>query len=122
MKTFTDVRDETHGLTEEITKIEREIDERVAALYGVFTQLSKRPQKNTLLLRIPKLQTSHHIRDPTKIIQLHFRKWVRMKVHHLVADFPNFNHLRDKCLSGKIVANRLPIRWLLQELDVLAKS
>jgi type I restriction-modification system DNA methylase subunit len=35
LKKFTDARDETHALTEQITKIEREIDERVAALYGV---------------------------------------------------------------------------------------
>ncbi len=35
LKEFTDARDETYALTEQITKIEREIDERVAALYGV---------------------------------------------------------------------------------------
>jgi type I restriction-modification system DNA methylase subunit len=35
LKKFTDARDETMALTEQITKIEREIDERVAALYGV---------------------------------------------------------------------------------------
>ncbi len=35
MKLFTDARDDTHSLTEEITKVEREIDECVAALYGV---------------------------------------------------------------------------------------
>jgi hypothetical protein len=35
LKKFTDARDETHALTEQIIKIEREIDERVAALYGV---------------------------------------------------------------------------------------
>jgi len=34
-KKFTDARDETYALTEQITKIEGEIDERVAALYGV---------------------------------------------------------------------------------------
>ncbi len=35
MKAFADARDETLALTDKITKIEREIDERVAALYGV---------------------------------------------------------------------------------------
>lgn len=35
LKTFDDARDETHSLTERITSIEREIDERVAALYGL---------------------------------------------------------------------------------------
>jgi hypothetical protein len=35
LKKFTDARDETIALTERVTKIEREIDERVAALYGV---------------------------------------------------------------------------------------
>jgi type I restriction-modification system DNA methylase subunit len=35
LKAFADARDETFALTEEITKIEREIDGRVAALYGV---------------------------------------------------------------------------------------
>jgi type I restriction-modification system DNA methylase subunit len=35
LKKFTDARDETYALTEQIKKIEREIDERVAALYGV---------------------------------------------------------------------------------------
>lgn len=35
MKKFTDARDETNALTEKITKIEREIDERVAVLYDV---------------------------------------------------------------------------------------
>ncbi|MBA3767472.1 MAG: Eco57I restriction-modification methylase domain-containing protein, partial [Acidobacteria bacterium] len=35
MKLFTDASDETHVLTEEITLVEREIDERVAALYCV---------------------------------------------------------------------------------------
>jgi hypothetical protein len=38
-KIFTDARDETLALTEEILKIEREIDERVAALYSA-TQAS----------------------------------------------------------------------------------
>ncbi|GAC1399808.1 MAG: hypothetical protein NVSMB56_14920 [Pyrinomonadaceae bacterium] len=32
---FHDARDETYALTEHITRIEREIDERVAALGGV---------------------------------------------------------------------------------------
>jgi len=31
----TDAADEIHSIAERITKIEREIDERVAALYGV---------------------------------------------------------------------------------------
>ena len=32
---FTAVRDETAALTEDIVRVEREIDERVAGLYGV---------------------------------------------------------------------------------------
>jgi hypothetical protein len=43
LKTFTDARDETLALTEQITKIEREIDERVAALYGVPLDPNKAP-------------------------------------------------------------------------------
>lgn len=35
LRLFTDARDETAALTESITAIEREIDERVAALYDV---------------------------------------------------------------------------------------
>ena len=35
MQVFVDARDETAALTEEIEKVEREIDERVAALYGL---------------------------------------------------------------------------------------
>ncbi|MBI3920886.1 MAG: hypothetical protein HY318_05650 [Armatimonadetes bacterium] len=35
LRLFTTVRDETAALTEEIVKVEREIDERVAALYGL---------------------------------------------------------------------------------------
>jgi hypothetical protein len=35
LRLFQDARDETAALTEEITRIEREIDERVAELYGV---------------------------------------------------------------------------------------
>lgn len=35
VKLFNDARDETAALTEELLRVEREIDERVAALYGV---------------------------------------------------------------------------------------
>lgn len=42
MKKFTDTRDETLALTEQIAKIEREIDERVAALYGVPLETSEK--------------------------------------------------------------------------------
>ena len=35
LRLFTTVRDETAALTEEIAKVEREIDERVAGLHGV---------------------------------------------------------------------------------------
>jgi len=35
LKKFAEARDETYAPTEQITKIEREIDERVADLYGV---------------------------------------------------------------------------------------
>lgn len=35
LPSFTAARDETHALTAQITTIERELDERVAALYGV---------------------------------------------------------------------------------------
>jgi hypothetical protein len=35
LKTFAEARDETAALTEDIAKIEREIDDRVAALYGL---------------------------------------------------------------------------------------
>jgi len=35
MKLFTDARDETAALTEQIEKVEREIDDRVSALYGL---------------------------------------------------------------------------------------
>jgi hypothetical protein len=35
LKKFTDAHDETHALTEQIVRIEREIDERVSELYGV---------------------------------------------------------------------------------------
>lgn len=41
LKKFTAARDETYALTEEITKIEREIDERVAGLYGVPTSVTE---------------------------------------------------------------------------------
>lgn len=34
-RVFKDARDETMALTEEIEKVEKEIDERVASLYGV---------------------------------------------------------------------------------------
>jgi len=34
-KLFTDARDETAALTEQVEKFEREIDERVAELYGL---------------------------------------------------------------------------------------
>ena len=43
LKKFTDARDETLALTEQITIIEREIDERVAALYGVPLEPNKAP-------------------------------------------------------------------------------
>jgi len=42
LKEFTDARDETYALTEQITKIEREIDERVASLYGVPLEASEK--------------------------------------------------------------------------------
>jgi hypothetical protein len=35
LQVFLTVRDATAALTEEITKVEREIDERVAGLYGL---------------------------------------------------------------------------------------
>lgn len=48
MKMFTDARDETYSLTEEITKVEYEIDERVAALYGVTLE----PTRTTATLSV----------------------------------------------------------------------
>ncbi len=44
LQLFLDARDETASLTEEITRIEREIDERVAALYGVPLDPNQGPQ------------------------------------------------------------------------------
>ncbi|MGE0883663.1 MAG: TaqI-like C-terminal specificity domain-containing protein [Blastocatellales bacterium] len=44
LQLFHDARDETASLTEEITRIEREIDERVAALYGVPLDPNQGPQ------------------------------------------------------------------------------
>ena len=38
-----DARDETAALTDDILKVEREIDERVAALYGVPLPEKDRP-------------------------------------------------------------------------------
>ncbi|MBS1790263.1 MAG: Eco57I restriction-modification methylase domain-containing protein [Acidobacteria bacterium] len=44
LQLFHDARDETASLTEQITRIEREIDERVAALYGVPLNPNQGPQ------------------------------------------------------------------------------
>jgi type I restriction-modification system DNA methylase subunit len=44
LELFHDARDETASLTEQITRIEREIDERVAALYGVPLDPNASPQ------------------------------------------------------------------------------
>lgn len=41
---FTKARDETLAITERITKIEREINERVAVLYGVEAEAEARTQ------------------------------------------------------------------------------